>query len=93
MNIAMYKEPDLDDVLYPEWAKSLGWLIAMFPIVVIPAWFLYKYCRIGGFEVSTTIIKQLDIYHDSERLDCLLFNMTNTSMQNNLHTNYENVYF
>lgn len=59
MNIAMYKEPDLDDVLYPEWAKSLGWLIAMFPIVVIPAWFLYKYCRIGGFELMKDGMKPL----------------------------------
>lgn len=51
MNIAMYKEPDLDGVLYPEWAKSLGWLIAAFPVSVIPAWFLYKYCHTGGFKL------------------------------------------
>ena len=57
MNIVMYKEPDLDDVLYPEWGKSLGWLVAMFPVVVIPAWFMYKYCYTGGFKVSSIIKK------------------------------------
>lgn len=47
----MYKEPTMDDKRYPAWANSLAWLISMFPIVAIPAWFLYKYCTVGGFEV------------------------------------------
>jgi hypothetical protein len=51
MNIIMYAEPDLDGQKYPEWAKSLGWLIALFPIIVIPVWFLAKYCTDGGWKV------------------------------------------
>lgn len=59
LNIAMYKEPTMDDKKYPAWANSLAWLISMFPIVAIPAWFLYKYCTVGGFEVLRENMKPL----------------------------------
>ena len=50
-NIIYYKEPDSDGVAFPPWALTLGWLIALFPIVVIPVGFLYKYCTQGGWQV------------------------------------------
>ncbi|KAJ8299477.1 hypothetical protein KUTeg_023537 [Tegillarca granosa] len=49
LNMIMYKEPDLDGVYYPEWAKALGWLIVLFPVLTIPGWFMFKYCTEGGF--------------------------------------------
>lgn len=48
----MYAEPDLDGQTYSEWAKSLGWMISVFPITVIPFWFLLKYCHDGGWKVN-----------------------------------------
>ncbi|KAL8614152.1 hypothetical protein ACOMHN_026369 [Nucella lapillus] len=50
-NIIYYKEPDYDGVPFPPWAIVLGWLIALFPILVIPVWFLYKYCTEGGWQL------------------------------------------
>ncbi|XP_076471518.1 sodium- and chloride-dependent glycine transporter 1-like isoform X2 [Babylonia areolata] len=50
-NIIYYKEPDFDGVPFPTWALVVGWLIALFPILVIPAWFLYKYCTQGGWQL------------------------------------------
>ena len=54
----MYKPPDLDKQLYPAWANSLAWLISMFPIVAIPAWFLYKLCVLGVCKVSLFMFVQ-----------------------------------
>ena len=63
MNIIMYAEPDLDGQTYSEWAKSLGWMISVFPITVIPFWFLLKYCHDGGWKVNQSgeMIKKLPI--------------------------------
>lgn len=47
----MYKPPEMDKKLYPAWANSLAWMIAMFPIVAIPGWALCKFCVNGGYEV------------------------------------------
>ncbi|ESO97683.1 hypothetical protein LOTGIDRAFT_104165, partial [Lottia gigantea] len=51
-NMILYKEPTFDDKPYPSWAVALGWLISLFPIVVVPVWALFKYCTEGGFTVS-----------------------------------------
>ncbi|KAK3101074.1 hypothetical protein FSP39_000752 [Pinctada imbricata] len=52
LNMAMYEEPKMyGKESYPGWAKSLGWMIVMFPIIVIPIWFLLKYCVDGGYEL------------------------------------------
>ena len=48
----MYEEPDYEKQPYPAWAKVLGWMIVMFPVIVIPVWFLLKYCVEGGFQVD-----------------------------------------
>ncbi|XP_025086985.1 sodium- and chloride-dependent glycine transporter 1-like isoform X2 [Pomacea canaliculata] len=50
-NIIYYKEPGSKDNPYPGWALALGWLIALFPIAVVPAWFIYKYCTEGGWQL------------------------------------------
>ncbi|KAK7098485.1 sodium- and chloride-dependent glycine transporter 1-like [Littorina saxatilis] len=51
-NIIYYTEPSQSDgVPFPNWALVLGWLIAVFPILVIPVWFLYKYCTEGGWQL------------------------------------------
>ena len=53
MNVIFYQEPELDGVTYPTSAKVISWLIAMFPMTVMLAWFLYEYCyNGGGYEVS-----------------------------------------
>jgi hypothetical protein len=51
-NCIFYKEPTLDDYTFPEWAKSLGWMIALFPMLLIPLWFGLQFCYDGGFTVS-----------------------------------------
>lgn len=48
----MYKEPTIDGKKYPAWAHSLSWMISLCPILAIPVWFLYKFCVLGGYDVS-----------------------------------------
>ena len=52
-NVIQYKAPQLDEYFFPGWAQVLGWLIALWPILTIPAWFLLEYCARGGYVVST----------------------------------------
>ncbi|KAF6779313.1 hypothetical protein AHF37_01274 [Paragonimus kellicotti] len=47
----------VDDYHYPRWALSLGHLIASSPVVLIPSWFFYKYCREGGFILLKEFLK------------------------------------
>ncbi|XP_064634027.1 sodium- and chloride-dependent glycine transporter 1-like isoform X2 [Lineus longissimus] len=56
-NVISYKPPDLDGYLYPAWAQAIGWLIGMWPIVMIPGWFLYQYCRDGGWALLKEAVK------------------------------------
>ncbi|BFZ16051.1 hypothetical protein BsWGS_19090 [Bradybaena similaris] len=51
LNAVFYKEPTYNGLPYPQWAKSLGWLIVMFPISTIILWFCYYYCKKGGFRL------------------------------------------
>lgn len=51
-SMVKHKKLELDKYVYPEWAESISNLTAAFPIVCIPAWFLFKYCREGGWIVS-----------------------------------------
>lgn len=57
----MYTEPELDGQTYSDWAKSLGWLIVAFPIVVIPVWFLLRYCSDGGWKVNMIYYETLPL--------------------------------
>ena len=40
------------DYVYPVGYQVMGHLIGILPIAVILGWFLFKYCREGGFMVS-----------------------------------------
>ncbi|CAL1528298.1 unnamed protein product [Lymnaea stagnalis] len=51
MNIIFFNEPSSGGVPFPQWAQSLSWLIAAFPIVAIVAWFLFYYCKNGGLQL------------------------------------------
>lgn len=65
LNAVFYKEPTYNGLPYPQWAKSLGWLIVMFPISTIILWFCYYYCKKGGFRVSILTVsdnKDIVIY-------------------------------
>ena len=50
-NIVFFKPPSYDNYDYPGWAHFLGWLIAIFPMVLIGGGFLNLYCKSGGYEV------------------------------------------
>ena len=57
LNMIFFKEPDLDGEFYPHWAIVLSWLIAMFPMFAMVAWFLFQYCYLdGGFGVSKSFL-------------------------------------
>ncbi|KAL5007638.1 hypothetical protein ScPMuIL_016444 [Solemya velum] len=58
-NAVMYEKPDLDNVPYPEWALAMGYLIVLFPIVVIPGWFLFYFCRKGGYRMMKSLMEPL----------------------------------
>ncbi|VDN35084.1 unnamed protein product [Dibothriocephalus latus] len=47
----------LNSYVYPEWAQACGVLIGVFPVVCIPAWFMFKYCREGGWIVLRELVK------------------------------------
>ena len=51
-NMIFYKPPSLDDYYYNDSAQALGWCIGMFPIFLIVSFFLWSFCRNGGFSVS-----------------------------------------
>ena len=61
-NCIFYKEPNLDDYTYPMWAKGLGWMIALFPMLLIPIWFFWRFCRDGGFAVCATLLTCLILH-------------------------------
>ncbi|XP_064634024.1 sodium- and chloride-dependent glycine transporter 1-like [Lineus longissimus] len=48
-NCVLYKPPSLGGYSYPAWADGIGWLTALWPILMIPGWFLYQYGRDGGY--------------------------------------------
>ncbi|XP_033751807.1 sodium- and chloride-dependent glycine transporter 1-like [Pecten maximus] len=67
LNIIFFKEPDLDNVTYPSWAVSLGWLIAMFPVAAIVVLALYYFCRNGGFMVLKDSVKPLPTWGPADK--------------------------
>ncbi|KAM7535023.1 hypothetical protein Aperf_G00000091652 [Anoplocephala perfoliata] len=50
----------LENYVYPQWAQSVYYLTACFPILCIPLWFLYKYCREGGWILFTEFLKPVN---------------------------------
>uniref|UniRef100_A0A0X3PNC8 Transporter n=1 Tax=Schistocephalus solidus TaxID=70667 RepID=A0A0X3PNC8_SCHSO len=56
----------LDKYEYPAWAQVFGRLIGVFPIVCIPAWFIFKYCREGGWIVLREFFKPTHTWGPAE---------------------------
>ncbi|XP_064603734.1 sodium- and chloride-dependent glycine transporter 1-like [Liolophura sinensis] len=50
-SIIQYKEPHMSSYYYPGWAQGMGWLMAIAPLMLIPCWALFVYCKKGGFEL------------------------------------------
>ncbi|KAL5006089.1 hypothetical protein ScPMuIL_017247 [Solemya velum] len=46
-----FKPIKYHDYEYPDWAQTIYWLVCLFPILVIPFWFICRYCSLGGFRV------------------------------------------
>ncbi|KAM3171972.1 hypothetical protein ACTXT7_015503 [Hymenolepis weldensis] len=53
-------ELQLDSYIYPQWAQSIYHLTACLPILCIPFWFIYKYCREGGWILFTEFLKPVN---------------------------------
>ncbi|XP_012944276.1 sodium- and chloride-dependent glycine transporter 1 [Aplysia californica] len=51
LNAIFYKAPTYKGLPFPGWAEALGWLIVMFPVSAIVVWFVYYYCKKGGFRL------------------------------------------
>jgi hypothetical protein len=50
-----YRVPMMGEYSYPNWAVGLGWLIGLFPILLLPLYAMYYGCRHGGLQVSGLI--------------------------------------
>ena len=60
-NCAEYKPPTFDTgekeaYLYPDWALALGWLVTLFPMMLIVGFFAFRYCKDGGWLVSSIFL-------------------------------------
>ncbi|XP_064611059.1 sodium- and chloride-dependent glycine transporter 1-like isoform X2 [Liolophura sinensis] len=51
-----------DDYVFPNWAQALGWLICLFPVMAMPGWFLFYYCRNGGWKVAFKVSRALPVW-------------------------------
>ncbi|CAH8593406.1 unnamed protein product [Schistosoma turkestanicum] len=49
------------DYTYPQWALVFRQILAAIPVITIIAWFLYKYCKEGGFVLSINILLKSQI--------------------------------
>lgn len=48
----IFHEPlTLGDYEYPPWANAIGWATVIFPFLVIVSYFMYLYCKEGGYQV------------------------------------------
>lgn len=51
--VIFYQMPTMGQYAYPAWAVGLGWLISLFPILLLPLYAIYYMCRHGGLQVGT----------------------------------------
>ncbi|CAL8107713.1 unnamed protein product [Calicophoron daubneyi] len=51
------EEFHLGDYRYPPWALSIGHMVSAGPVLCIPIWFIYKYCREGGIILLREFLK------------------------------------
>ena len=46
-----------EDVVFPGWAESIGWLVALSSMIMIPIWGLIVYCQ------RSSHYKVMPLYH------------------------------
>ncbi|KAM7535643.1 hypothetical protein Aperf_G00000091668 [Anoplocephala perfoliata] len=76
----------LEDYVFPQWAQSIYHLTACFPILCIPLWFLYKYCREGGWILFTEFLKPVNEWgpaQDEYRAEFISMIRSNESLRKN----------
>ncbi|CAI9737449.1 sodiumchloride1-likedependent and chloride-dependent glycine transporter 1-like [Octopus vulgaris] len=61
-----YKVVTLHSYVYPRWAQTIGWLIVIIPLVIIPVYFVVKHCQSGGYLVMVKSLKPLSNWGPSE---------------------------
>ncbi|XP_029647898.2 sodium- and chloride-dependent glycine transporter 1-like [Octopus sinensis] len=61
-----YKVVTLHSYVYPRWAQTIGWLIVIIPLVIIPVYFVVKHCQSGGYQVMVKSLKPLSNWGPSE---------------------------
>nr|CDS26504.1 sodium and chloride dependent glycine [Hymenolepis microstoma] len=79
-------ELQLDNYIYPQWAQSLYHLTSSFPILCIPFWFLYKYCREGGWILFKEFLKPVNEWgpaQDEHRAEFISMIRSNDSLRHN----------
>lgn len=80
-------ELQLDNYVFPHWAHSLAYLTAAFPILCIPLWFFYKYCREGGWILFTEFLKPVNEWgpaQDEHRAEFISMIRSNDSLRHNV---------
>ncbi|VDO00481.1 unnamed protein product [Rodentolepis nana] len=76
----------LDNYIYPQWAQSLYHLTSCFPILCIPFWFLYKYCREGGWILFKEFLKPVNEWgpaQDEHRAEFISMIRSSDSLRHN----------
>ncbi|XP_013381022.1 sodium- and chloride-dependent glycine transporter 2 [Lingula anatina] len=58
-NFVLYKNPTYNTYQYPGWAVALGWLISLWPTLMIPVWWMYRFCKDGGWEFTKEVMRPL----------------------------------
>ncbi|KAM7535786.1 hypothetical protein Aperf_G00000091618 [Anoplocephala perfoliata] len=79
-------ELQLENYVYPQWAQSVYHLTACFPILCIPLWFLYKYCREGGWILFTEFLKPVNEWgpaQDEHRAEFISMIRSSESLRRN----------
>ncbi|XP_041367483.1 sodium- and chloride-dependent glycine transporter 1-like [Gigantopelta aegis] len=66
-NIVLYKEPDLEGQGYPSGYLALGWIIVISSVILIPVWFLLKFCKDGGFQMVKDMMSPLPEWGPSKK--------------------------
>uniref|UniRef100_A0A5K3EUZ4 Transporter n=1 Tax=Mesocestoides corti TaxID=53468 RepID=A0A5K3EUZ4_MESCO len=74
----------LDNYVFPYWAQSIAYMTAAFPIVCIPLWFFYKYCKEGGWILFTEFLKPVNEWgpaKDEHRAEFISMIRSNDSLR------------
>ncbi|TGZ63971.1 hypothetical protein CRM22_006605 [Opisthorchis felineus] len=78
------EEFKVEEYRYPKWALALGNVIAMSPVAMIPLWFVYKYCREGGFILLREFVKPVQEWgpaRDEHRAEFISMIRSNESLK------------